>query len=107
MSRDIFSVSTPVWAFTCGTDCIEKISGVMTVGGFALPEGGGAGGCDDDRGVAEDCDEPPKVVCVELLFKLDDGEFSEDIFDGELAPCVVDEPPIVEPELVVDVCAKT
>jgi hypothetical protein len=105
MFSDIFCVSAPVCAFTCGaTDCIEKTSGVRTVGGLAAPEGGGAGGFGDDAGVAEDCVEPEDVfdddlpeVGVELLLELD---------DGELALCVVEEPPVVEPELVVDVCAK-
>jgi hypothetical protein len=68
--------------------------------------GGGDGGVGEDVGAPEDCVEPPDVG-VELLFELDDGELAEDVSDEVPALCIVEEPPVVEPELVVDVCAKT
>jgi hypothetical protein len=74
-----------------------------------LPEplgGGGEGGGGDDVGALEDCVEPEDVFDVELLFEPDDGEFLEGVPDGVPVLCEADEPPVDEPELVVDVCAK-
>jgi hypothetical protein len=103
-----------VSASTCGAvDWNEKISGVVTVGGLPLeppPLGGSPCGISDDPEVGEDCVEPEDIsddessdVCVESLLELDDGEFAEDV----PVLSTVEEPPADEPELVVDVWAKT
>jgi hypothetical protein len=86
----------------------------MTVGGLlGLLGGGGAGGFGDKAGVVGGCVEFGDVFDgespegdVELLLEFAGGGLAEVELDGVLAPCTVDEPPVVEPELVVDVCAK-
>jgi hypothetical protein len=86
----------------------------MTVGGLlGLLGGGGAGGCGDKGGVVGGCVESEDVFVgeslegdVELLLEFEDGEFPEEAFGDVPVSCAVEEPSSLEPELVVDVCAR-
>jgi hypothetical protein len=109
-------MSAPVAPFTCGaTVWYEKTFGLRVVGGLlGLLGGCGPGGFGDKSGVAEDCVEleevfsgEPSEAGLELLLGLDDGELTDGVLDGVLAPCTVEERPPVEPDLVVDVWART